>query len=143
MNAPPSIMPSMPMFTMPERSLAIPLSAPSIIGTAPRTVALTILTTAPALMNPPSAMLLTLPPSCPDLHLFAATLHPHAIYLPDDLISGDEHQDQRLDNADQIGVDVRLKLHLPAARVEYAEQKRRGNDPKRAVGCQQRDGNRV
>ena len=38
-NAPDSIMPSMPMFTMPERSFMTPHSAPSAIGVAsPRTI---------------------------------------------------------------------------------------------------------
>src|SRR5258708_25273345 len=124
----------MPIFTMPERSLMMPLSAPRIIGTAPRIVTTMMAATTAINERICGFMLSTLPPTAAQANFCITWSDLNAIHAANNLIGSHKHQDQGLDHLNEFRAHARRKLHSTAACCHDPEQECRWNNPDRSAG---------
>ena len=142
MKAALSIMPSMPMFTTPDRSFMIPHSAPSAIGAASPTkigaitgrrvdqvadeleddaddrdrrerLAISSIRASPAAIRAGDR-----------LQVHDAARGPDPEEAADDDVRGEEEQDHGLDDVDDLDRDLGLDLHQPGAGAQGPEEER-------------------
>ena len=152
-------MPSMPMFTMPERSFMTPHSAPSAIGVGEaehdrRDAGRDLDHVADELEEHPDDR-----DAVQDVHqvgsrcrrscvtvcssVGSALGSPDAQRAPDDDVGGEEEEDRGLDDVDDLDRDAGLDLHQPGAGAHRPEEERRQHDAHRVRATEERDRDRV